>query len=214
MASINYALRRYIAEIVYWGPGLGGKTTTLEQLERQLPGSRLIREDTVGERTVFFDLLPLTMKLAGGWTLQFNAKSVPGQVQYVNARRQNLRDPDAVVFVADSLHARAEANLVSLDDLRRTLEENGKSLATTPVVLQFNKQDLRRILSWDQMQSMLNLGGWPAFGSIARERRGIVQPLSAAIAAARTRALAALSIADPFPAAAAGPLAGGPGLQP
>ena len=110
MASINYALRRYIAEIVYWGPGLGGKTTTLEQLERQLPGSRLIREDTVGERTVFFDLLPLTMKLAGGWTLQFNAKSVPGQVQYVNARRQNLRDPDAVVFVADSLHARSSAS--------------------------------------------------------------------------------------------------------
>ena len=193
MANINFGLQRYIAEIVYWGPGLCGKTTTLERLESQIPGATLIREDTIGERTVFFDLLPLTMPLPGGWTLQFNVKSVPGQVQYVSARRQNLRDPDAVVFVADSLHARAEANLLSLGDLCATLEENGRSVESVPVIFQYNKQDLRRILTWEQMQRMLNPQGWPAFASIARERRGIIQPLGAALLAARTRAIAALS---------------------
>lgn len=193
MANINFAKRRYIAEIVYWGPGLCGKTTTLEQLESRLPGATLIKEDTIGERTVFFDLLPLTVPLFDGWTLQFNVKSVPGQVQYVSARRLNLRDPDAVVFVADSLHARAEANLLSFHDLRATLEENGHSIESVPVVFQYNKQDLRRILSWDQMQRLLNPQGWPAFASVARERRGIIQPLGAAILAARTRAVAALS---------------------
>lgn len=193
MANINFAMRRYIAEIVYWGPGLCGKTTTLEQLERRIPGATLIKEDTVGERTVFFDLLPLTVPLAAGWTLQFNVKSVPGQVQYGNARRQNLRDPDAVVFVADSLHARSEANVLSFNDLRATLEENGRSFETVPVIFQYNKQDLRRILSWDQMQRMLNRQGWPAFGSVASGRRGIIQPLGAAILAARARALSALA---------------------
>lgn len=193
MANINFAMRRYIAEIVYWGPGLCGKTTTLEQLESRIPGATLVKEDTVGERTVFFDLLPLTVPLPDGWTLQFNVKSVPGQVQYVNARRQNLRDPDAVVFVADSLHARAEANLLSLNDLRTTLDENGRDVERVPVVFQYNKQDLRRILSWEQMQRMLNPQGWPAFASVARERRGIIQPLGAAIAAARDRALTALT---------------------
>ena len=192
MANLNYAAQRYIAEIVYWGPGLCGKTTTLEQLESRIPGATLIKEDTIGERTVFFDLLPLSMPLPGGWTLQFNVKSVPGQVQYVSARRQNLRDPDAVVFVADSLHARAEANLLSLHDLRATLEENGRSIESVPIVFQYNKQDLRRILSWEQMQRLLNPRGWPAFASVARERRGIIQPLGAAIVAARSRALAAL----------------------
>lgn len=201
MANVNFAAQRYIAEIVYWGPGLCGKTTTLEQLESRLPGATLIKEDTIGERTVFFDLLPLSMPLPGGWTLQFNVKSVPGQVQYVSARRQNLRDPDAVVFVADSLHARAEANLLSLHDLRTTLEETGRSIERVPIVLQYNKQDLRRILSWEQMQRLLNPQGWPAFASVARDRRGIIQPLGAAMMAARARAIAALaggmSVAEP-----------------
>src|SRR5262249_46131955 len=115
MASTNFAARRYIAEIVYCGPGLCGKTTTLEPIESQIPGARLVREETEGERTVFFDLLPLTVPLPNGWTLQYNVKTVPGQVQYVRARQQNLRDPDAIVFVADSHRARAEANLVALD---------------------------------------------------------------------------------------------------
>ncbi|HEX8695586.1 MAG TPA: Rab family GTPase, partial [Longimicrobium sp.] len=189
MASTNFAARRYIAEIVYYGPGLCGKTTTLEQIESQLPGARLVKEETEGERTVFFDLLPISVPLPNGWTLQFNVKTVPGQVQYVRARQQNLRDPDAVVFVADSHYARAEANLVAMDDLRRTLEANGRSIEEVPVVLQYNKQDLREIMSWDQMQALLNPADWPAFGSIARERRGILLPLGAAMEAARARAL-------------------------
>lgn len=189
MATTNFARRTYVAEIVYCGPGLCGKTTTLEQIEAQLPGARLVREDTEGERTVFFDLLPLTVPLPGNWSLQYNVKTVPGQVQYVGARQQNLRDPDAVVFVADSHFARAEANLVAMDDLRRTLEANGRSILEVPVILQYNKQDLRRILSWDQLQAMLNPLDWPAFASIASERRGILQPLGAAMEAAKARAL-------------------------
>lgn len=192
MASTNFAARRYIAEIVYYGPGLCGKTTTLEQIESQLPGARLVREETEGERTVFFDLLPISVPLPNGWTLQYNVKTVPGQVQYVRARRQNLRDPDAVVFVADSHYARAEANLVAFDDLLRTLEANGLGIEEVPVVLQYNKQDLPEILSWDQMQELLNPAGWPAFGSIARERRGILTPLGAAMEAAKARALTRL----------------------
>jgi mutual gliding-motility protein MglA len=190
MATTNFALRRHIAEIVYCGPGLCGKTTTLEQLQSRIPGLRLVKEETEGERTVFFDLLPVTVPLAGGWTLQFNVKTVPGQVQYGSARRQNLRDPDAVVFVADSLSARAGANLVALDDLRRTLERNGRSIEEVPVILQFNKQDLPGIMGWDEMQEALNPADWPAFGSIAHQRKGILPPLGAAIEAARGRVLA------------------------
>jgi signal recognition particle receptor subunit beta len=190
MATTNFALRRYIAEIVYYGPGLCGKTTTLEQIESRLPGARLVREDTEGERTVFFDLLPITVPLPGGWSLQYNVKTVPGQVQYVRARHQNLRDPDAVVFVADSHYKRAEANLLAMDDLRRTLEGNGRSIRDVPVILQYNKQDLREILGWDELQAGLNPMDWPAFASIARERRGILQPLGAAMEAAKSRAMA------------------------
>lgn len=196
MATTNFALRRIIAEIVYCGPGLGGKTTTLEQIESQLPGARLIREETEGERTVFFDLLPLTIPLPRRWTLQFNVKTVPGQVQYKRARQQNLRDPDAIVFVADSHYSRAEANLVALDDLRRSLETNGRSIVEVPVILQYNKQDLRNILSADQLQELLNPGGWPAFVSIARQRRGVLQPLGAAMDAARTRVAGRIAVAD------------------
>ena len=192
MATTNFALRRYIAEIVYCGPGLCGKTTTLEQIESQLPGARLIKEETEGERTVFFDFLPITIPLPGGWSLQYNVKTVPGQVQYVRARQMNLRDPDAIVFVADSHVARSNANLVAMDDLRRTLEANGHRFGEVPMVIQYNKQDLPDILGIDELQRMLNWGGWPAFGSIARERKGILLPLGAAMEAARERALAKL----------------------
>lgn len=189
MATMNFAARRYIAEIVYCGPGLCGKTTSLEQVASQLPGSRLVREETEGERTVFFDFLPLVVPLPHGWSLQYNVKTVPGQVQYSRARRMNLRDPDAVVFVADSHRSRAEANLVALDDLRRTLSANGRSIEEVPVILQFNKQDLRDILSWAQMQRLLNPFGWPAVASIASERKGILPPLGMAMEAARARAM-------------------------
>ena len=200
MASTNFAARRYVAEIVYYGPGLGGKTTTLEQIAGQLPGATLIQENTEGERTVFFDLLPIKVPLGNGWSLQYNVKTVPGQVQYVRARQQNLRDPDAIVFVADSHYARADANLVAMDDLRRTLAANGRSIEEVPIVLQFNKQDLAEILSWEQMQELLNPAGWPAFGSIARERKGILLPLGAAMEAAKTRALARIGAGSLAPA--------------
>lgn len=196
MATTNFAMRRYVAEIVYCGPGLGGKTTTLEQIASQLPGATLVREDTEGERTVFFDLLPLSVPLGHGWTLQYNVKSVPGQVQYHGARRQNLRDPDAVVFVADSHRARMDANLVALDDLRSTLEANGRRIEAIPVILQYNKQDLPEILSWDRMQEILNPADWPAFASVAREGRGTLPPLGAAMEAAKVRALSTLGRGD------------------
>lgn len=204
MATTNFALRRYIAEIVYCGPSLCGKTTTLEQIADQLPGASLIREETVEERTVFFDLLPLTLNLPGGWTLQYNVKTVPGQAQYGRARLQNLRDPDAIVFVADSLQARMDANLLALDELRRTLEENGRSLRDVPVIMQYNKQDLDAILSLRELQARLNPLDWPAFGSIARERRGILQPLGAAMNAARERALGRVQAGGPGVGARAG----------
>lgn len=189
MAITNFALRRYIAEIVYCGPGLGGKTTTLEKIEANVGGLRLVREDTDVEQTVFFDLLPVIEHLPGGWSLQYNVKTVPGQAQYERARQANLRDPDAVVFVADSHYLRSDANEVAMDGLRRTLEANGRSMLEVPVILQYNKQDLADILSWDDMQDQLNRLDWPAFGSIARERKGILLPLEAAMDAAKARAL-------------------------
>jgi mutual gliding-motility protein MglA len=193
MAITQFAQRRYVAEIVYCGPGLGGKTTTLEQIASQLPGAALVREDTEGERTVFFDFLALVVPLRDGWTLQFNVATVPGQVQYHGARRQNLHDPDAIVFVADSHRGRMDANLVALDDLRRTLEANGRSIEEVPIILQYNKQDLPEILSWDRMQELLNPADWPAFASVACEGRGTLPPLGAAMDAARARALARLA---------------------
>lgn len=192
MAVTNFALRRYTAEIVYVGPGLGGKTTTLEALAARIPGTRLIREETEGERTVFFDLLPIQVPLGNGWTLHYNVKTLPGQVQYRRARQHNLADPDALVFVADSHPARADANLVAMDDLQRGLAANGRQLADIPVVLQYNKQDLPRLPSWTAMQRLLNPANWPAFGSIAPQGRGIIQPLGAAMEAAKARAIRAI----------------------
>jgi mutual gliding-motility protein MglA len=191
MAAINFALRRVVAEIVYCGPSMSGKTTTLEQIASQLPGTRLMKPEP-SARTVLFDLLPLRSPLSGGWTMQYNVKSLPGQVEDVAVRRQGLLDPDAVVFVADSLRGRADANAVAMDELRTVLETNGRRIDEVPLVLQYNKRDLPHILGVDDLQALLNPEDGPAFGSIAHERRGILPPLGAALALAKARALARL----------------------
>lgn len=185
MPSVNLALRRYVAEIVYWGPGSSGKTTVLEGLAAALPGTRMVRLEDEGPRTRLFELFSVLVPLEDGWTLQCNLRSLPGAVRHAEARRQHLGDPDAVVFVADSQRWRAGANRVAMDELRALLEGQGRRLEDVPGVLQLNRQDLADLLPWSELQAQLNPGGWPAFASVASERRGIVLPLGAAVEAVR-----------------------------
>jgi signal recognition particle receptor subunit beta len=196
MPAVNLALRRYVAEIVYHGPAGSGKTTTLEQIASQLPGARLLKLETDRPCTELFDLLPVAVQLPAGWSLQCNLKSLPGAVRHRRARLAGLVDPDAVVFVADSGRDRAEANRLAMDELGRLLEASGRGLDDVPVVLQFNRQDRDDVLSWDELQALLNPGEWPAFASVAHERRGILLPFGAAVEAVRRRVVGGMEEAE------------------
>src|SRR5574342_384046 len=159
MSMINYASREINCKLVYYGPGLGGKTTNLEFVYNKVdPGSRgkLISLATETERTLFFDFLPLELGAVRGFKTRFHLYTVPGQVFYDASRKLILKGADGVVFVADSQVERMEANLESLENLEENLAEQGQSLDAMPHVMQYNKRDLPNIVSMVELQSALN----------------------------------------------------------
>ncbi|MDQ3389657.1 MAG: GTPase domain-containing protein [Gemmatimonadota bacterium] len=186
MPTLIYGRRQISLRIVYAGPGLGGKTTNLEQLERLVAGAegQLTQIPTAGERTVGGDFLPVGAEALGEWTPRFQLATVPGQLQYAGAREILLRNVDVVVFVADSLRLRRPANRAALDELHRTLAEGGRDPRRVPLVLQYNKRDLADILTVTEMDAELNPAGAPAVASIATSAIGVVEAFGEAVSLA------------------------------
>ena len=183
MALINHRAREIHFKIVYYGPGLGGKTTNLRCLYERLPAERrgrMISIATDHERTLFFDFLPIDLGEVAGLKTRFHLYTVPGQSYYRLSRRAVLQGLDGVVFVADSHPARARANLESLEDLSTNLMTVGLSpeqLRRLPRVIQYNKRDLPEALAVEAMRAELNPSGHPDFEAEASHGRGVSETL-------------------------------------
>ena len=182
MTFINYAAREINCKIVFYGPGLGGKTTNLQYIyDRTNANSKgkLISLATETDRTLFFDFLPLDLGTVRGFRTRFHLYTVPGQVFYDASRKLILKGVDGVVFVADSQRARAESNVESLQNLDKNLKEQGYDLAVVPYVLQFNKRDLPTALPADEIYRQLNFKGEPTFEAVAMNGTGVFDTLKA-----------------------------------
>jgi mutual gliding-motility protein MglA len=180
MTFINYAAREINCKIVYYGPGLCGKTTNLQYIyDKTNPQAKgkLISLATETDRTLFFDFLPLDLGTVRGFKTRFHLYTVPGQVFYDASRKLILKGVDGVIFVADSQEARMEANIESIQNLERNLQEQGYDLATIPYALQFNKRDLPTALPPDEMYRQLNYKGEPTFEAVARDGTGVFDTL-------------------------------------
>jgi signal recognition particle receptor subunit beta len=182
MTFINYAAREINCKIVYYGPGLGGKTTNLKWIYgKSNPTSRgkLISLATETDRTLFFDFLPLDLGTIRGFKTRFHLYTVPGQVFYDASRKLILKGVDGVVFVADSQAARMEANLESLKNLQLNLKEQGYELGKIPYVLQLNKRDTASAVPAEEMKKSLAVRGEPVFEAIAQNGTGVFDTLKA-----------------------------------
>ena len=182
MSMINYASREINCTIVYYGPGLGGKTTNLEYVyEKVAPSTRgkLISLATESERTLFFDFLPVDLGTIRGFKTRFHLYTVPGQVYYNASRKLILKGVDGVVFVADSSPSRLDANLESMDNLYQNLAEHDFDLRELPFVIQYNKRDLPGALPVEQLAASLNPTGVPSFEAIATRGTGVFDTLKA-----------------------------------
>jgi signal recognition particle receptor subunit beta len=183
MALINHRAREVHFKIVYYGPGLGGKTTNLRILHQRLPADRrgrLLSIATDHERTLFFDFLPVDLGLVNGFTTRFHLYTVPGQTYYRLSRRAVLQGVDALVFVADSHPARERANLESLLDLDQhltTLGLAGPRIARIPRLFQYNKRDLDVALPVERLRDALNPQGDPEIEATAIEGKGVAETL-------------------------------------
>ena len=182
MTFINYAAREINCKIVYYGPGLCGKTTNLQWIyDKTNPQAKgkLISLATETDRTLFFDFLPLDLGQVRGFKTRFHLYTVPGQVFYDASRKLILKGVDGIVFVADSQEPRMEANAESLINLEKNLKEQGYDLKTIPYALQFNKRDLPSALPMDQMYERLNYKGEPTFEAVAMNGTGVFDTLKA-----------------------------------
>jgi signal recognition particle receptor subunit beta len=180
MSFINYPAREINCKIVYYGPGLCGKTTNLQYIYKKTnPDSRgkMISLATETERTLFFDFLPLSLGEIRGFKTRFHLYTVPGQVFYDASRKLILKGVDGIVFVADSQVERMEANLESFENLKNNLIEQGYNLENIPYVMQYNKRDLHNAAPVDEMKKLLNPNSVPDFESVATEGTGVFETL-------------------------------------
>lgn len=180
MSFINYSSREINCKIVYYGPGLCGKTTNLQYIyKRTSPEQKgkLISLATESERTLFFDFLPLALGAIRGFRVRFHLYTVPGQVFYAASRKLILRGVDGVVFVADSQIERVDANIESLEDLRYNLSEQGYNLDKLPFTIQYNKRDLQNIAPLDELNAILNPDTIPWFEGVALTGVGVFDTL-------------------------------------
>ena len=182
MSFINYLSREINCKIVYYGPGLCGKTTNLQYIYTKTnpeAKGKMISLATETERTLFFDFLPLALGEIRGFKTRFHLYTVPGQVFYDASRKLILKGVDGVVFVADSQIARMEANVESLENLRTNLAEQGYSLDKLPYVIQYNKRDMPSIAPVDELRNLLNPNGVPEFEAVATTGQGVFDTLKA-----------------------------------
>jgi signal recognition particle receptor subunit beta len=182
MALVNYAAREINCKIVYYGTGLGGKTTNLKYIHSQLaPTTRgeLISLATETERTLFFDFLPLDLGSVQGFKTRFSLYTVPGQVEYNASRKLILNGVDGIIFVADSDVMRSKENIESLQNMIENLAEYSLTLDNIPWVLQYNKRDLANAMPIERMEKECNIRGVPSFEAVASEGLGVFATLKA-----------------------------------
>src|SRR4030095_13760109 len=180
MVFFNYSTMQMAAKVVYYGPGLCGKTTNLHYIYQHTAGGsrgEMVSLETETGLTLFFDLLPIDVGSIAGFNTRIQLYTVPGQVFYNTTRKLVLKGVDGVVFVADSQRAMLQANLDSFRNLEENLAEMGLTVDTLPLVLQFNKRDLADICSIEEMNATLNRSDWPWFESSAVTGMGVFETL-------------------------------------
>lgn len=182
MSFINYSAREINCKIVYYGPGLCGKTTNLQYIyARTAPAAKgkMISLATETERTLFFDFLPLSLGEIRGFRTRFHLYTVPGQVFYEASRKLILKGVDGVVFVADSQIERTEANIESFENLELNLIEQGYELEKIPYVVQYNKRDLPNVAPVEELRDLCNPQNVPEFEAVATTGYGVFDTLKA-----------------------------------
>jgi hypothetical protein len=180
MSFINHMAREVNCKIVYYGPGLCGKTTNLQYIhDKTNPQSKgkMISLATETERTLFFDFLPLDLGSIHGFKVRFHLYTVPGQVFYDASRKLILKGADGVIFVADSQRERIEANQESIENLQHNLDEHGLTVESTPFVMQYNKRDLENVESVERLRELLNPQGYPEYEASAFTGTGVFATL-------------------------------------
>ena len=180
MPFINFPAREINCKLVYYGPGLGGKTANLQWIYDHTGAGlkgKMISLATETDRTLFFDFLPLDLGTVRGFKTRFHLYTVPGQVFYEASRKLILKGADGVVFVADSQEERMDANLETLENLQEHLKEHNLSFATIPYVLQLNKRDLPNILPVSELKKQLQTKGEPAVEAVAVTGLGVFETL-------------------------------------
>ncbi|GEM_PF-729609 len=180
MVFFNYSTMQMVVKIVYYGPGLCGKTTNLEYIySKTSPKSRgeMVSLETETDRTLFFDLLPIEVGVIGGFKTRFQLYTVPGQVFYNSTRKLVLKGVDGIVFVADSQRPMLEANIESFKNLEENLADLGINIDDIPIVLQYNKRDLKNICTVEELNEALNKKGYPYVESIAITGKGVFETL-------------------------------------
>ncbi len=180
MSLINYASQEISCKIVYYGPGLSGKTTNIRYVYSKLrPESKgkLVSLATEMERTLFFDFLPLDLGNIKGFRVRFHLYTVPGQVYYDASRKLILRGVDGIIFVADSTVHRLDANVESMYNMHENLGEHGLDLSNVPFALQYNKRDVQDVVDLQDLQDELNPSRYPSFEAVAAQGVGVFDTL-------------------------------------
>lgn len=184
MSFVNYSTREINCKIVYYGPGLCGKTTNLQFIHKKTrPESKgkMITLATETERTLYFDFLPLALGEIRGFKARFHLYTVPGQIFYNASRKLVLKGVDGLVFVADSQAERLDANLESFDNMLLNLEEEGYSLGQIPYVVQYNKRDLPNVTPLEELKKTFNSKCVPEFTAVANDGIGVFETLKAIV---------------------------------
>ncbi|MEK6759441.1 MAG: GTPase domain-containing protein [Deltaproteobacteria bacterium] len=184
MSFINYSSREINCKIVYYGPGLCGKTTNLQFIYKKTrpeAKGKMITLATETERTLFFDFLPLSLGDIKGFKTRFHLYTVPGQIFYDASRKLILKGVDGIVFVADSQIERMDANIESYENMHINLEEQGYSLSNIPHVIQYNKRDLSGVVPVAELKKVLNAEGVPDFEAVASDGTGVFETLKAIV---------------------------------
>ncbi|CBW24995.1 putative mutual gliding-motility protein MglA [Halobacteriovorax marinus SJ] len=180
MSFVNYHSKEINCKIVYYGPGLGGKTTNIQHVYQKTSGDskgKIISLNNENERTLFFDFLPLDLGEIRGFKTRFHLYTVPGQVFYEASRKLILRGVDGVVFVADSQVERLDANIESLKSLESNLLEQGYDMSQIPIIMQWNKRDLPNVMSAEDLSEKLNKWNFEEFEAVATQGNGVFESL-------------------------------------
>jgi len=206
MVSINYATREVTCKIVYYGPGLSGKTTNLQLIHDKVPTNtrgKMISLATEADRTLYFDFLPINIGTISGFAAKFQLYTVPGQVYYNATRKLVLRGTDGLVFVADSQVDKMDENIESLNNMKENLAEYGYDISDVPIVIQYNKRDLPNILPVEELEAKLNEMGWKHFEASAVTGEGVFDTLKMIIKLVLDKARSSHSAASKPKSAAA-----------